>query len=88
MMNDDAPMSPAEIECETGMNYLTKIPANDSEIPDDHVLVHNHVRPAKRQGTRGFRFWTQEPSDQLVTCDCDWAPEIQLHYRIVRGESA
>jgi hypothetical protein len=30
------------------------------------VLVHNHVvPPAKRSGTRGFRFWLQPPPPVL-----------------------
>ncbi|MGH6846449.1 MAG: hypothetical protein ACREC0_03105 [Methylocella sp.] len=36
-----------------GMFYLSALPT--SPVPDRLVLVHNHVRPARRLGTRGFR---------------------------------
>jgi hypothetical protein len=44
--------------------------------PDGMVLVHNHVRPAQRSGTRGFRFWLQPPQG-VVACSCGWRPELE-----------
>ena len=74
------------------LNYLSAIP---SEVPAGEVLVHNHVKPptdgevAKAAedgegplGIRGFRAWTQAPSDKLERCDCVWAPEAGPHYRV------
>ena len=51
-------------------------------IPVGQVLVHNSVRPAWRQGTRGFRYWLQRPAGNLEVCPCQWAPELGEHYRI------
>lgn len=63
--------------------YLTLAPRADSEIPAGHVVVHNHVIPAQHLGDRGFRAWTQTPTDRTVPCDCGWAPEVETHYRIL-----
>lgn len=52
------------------MNYPSRIPES---LDAGEVLVHNGVRPTRRQGTRGFRFWTQAPTPELVLCDCAWA---------------
>ena len=61
--------------------YPPKIPAT---VTAGSVVVHNHVRPSLRQGTRGFRFWLQEPNDLVERCDCPWAPELAEHYRVLR----
>ena len=63
------------------MIYPTRIPAED-EIPDGCLLVHNRVRPALRQGTRGFRFWLTPVGDPgVVECRCGRAPKSGVHYR-------
>jgi hypothetical protein len=62
------------------LDYLPKIPA---EVPGGRVVVHNNVRPTRRVGSRGFRSWLAEPSERLVVCGCDWAPELE-HYRVAR----
>ena len=63
-----------------GMTYLDRVPA---AVPPGQVLVHNQVRPARRGGTRGFRFWLQAPpADNLEVCPCRCAPELPEHYRI------
>ena len=59
--------------------YLTKL---GGEIPAGRVVVHNQVRPTRRLGSRGFRAWLAEPSERLVLCGCDWAPELGEHYRV------
>jgi hypothetical protein len=46
------------------------------------VLVHNHVTPAQRSGTRGFRAWEDGPSSSYVVCSCGWRPELGTHYRV------
>jgi hypothetical protein len=48
------------------------------------VLVHNHVTstPTMRQGTRGFRYWEQEPTSLLEPCSCGWRLEWGKHYRM------
>jgi hypothetical protein len=52
-------------------------------IPDGQVLVHNHAKPAKTQGARGFRFWFQalDGPVRVVPCDCGWAPQLGEHHR-------
>lgn len=66
------------------VEYLSRIPAND-EVPAGRVVVHNHVvPPVRRLGTRGFRAWFAWPSERLVVCDCPWAPELHVHYRVDR----
>jgi hypothetical protein len=64
--------------------YVQTIP-DATRVPDGMVLVHNHVRPARRQGERGFRFWLQVASGRLEPCECGWAPEAGGHYRMRRG---
>jgi len=60
------------------LDYLTKIP-RDAEIPAGRVVVHNHVRPTRTLGNRGFRAWLGYAGD-AVPCDCGWAPELAVHY--------
>ena len=62
-----------------GIEYLYAIPA---EVPAGRVVVHNSVRPTRHLGSRGFRAWLAEPSERLVLCTCEWAPEIGEHYRL------
>jgi hypothetical protein len=52
-------------------------------VPEGDALVHNYVRAARRNGTRGFRFWLQPITDGIEICDCKWAPELPEHYRSV-----
>jgi len=58
------------------------VPRISTAIQPGWVLVHNHVRPARRNGTRGFRFWHQKPATTIVLCSCGWAPEHPKHYRV------
>ncbi len=46
------------------------------------VLVHNHVKPAQKSGTRGFRAWEDDPSAKYVECSCGWHPEFGTRYRV------
>jgi hypothetical protein len=64
------------------IEYLTTIPAT---TPPGRVVVHNHVRPTRRLGLRGFRAWLAVPDDRLMRCPCAWAPELPEHYRVNRG---
>ena len=64
--------------------YLRKL---GGEIPAGRVVVHNQVRPTRRLGSRGFRAWLTEPSERLVLCGCDWAPELGEHYRVKLDEN-
>lgn len=52
--------------------YITKLPA---EVPAGRFLVHNHVPPAQRIGSRGFRVWLQsdDVDPPLRACDCNWS---------------
>jgi hypothetical protein len=43
-------------------------------VPNSKVLVHN-----------GSGFWLQNPSGRLEPCDCDWAPDMGVHFRVCRG---
>jgi hypothetical protein len=62
--------------------YLRRIPR---EVPADVVVVHNHVRPTRHLGSRGFHAWLQAPdADRLEVCECGWAPELESHYRMRR----
>lgn len=57
--------------------YLSEIP---QAIPAGRILVHNHVRPAKGLGTRGFRAWLGTPANpRYEICSCGWAPGL-AHY--------
>ena len=67
------------------MEYPAELP---DAVPDGLVLVHNTVRPARRQGTRGFRFWFQSPVPGLEPCSCPWAPELGQHHRVARRNVA
>jgi hypothetical protein len=40
--------------------YPAKLPR---QIPTGQALVHNFVRPGRRPGPRGARFWLQDPPD-------------------------
>jgi hypothetical protein len=60
--------------------YLDRLPR---ALPAGRVLVHNHVRPARRLGVRGFRAWLSPPdATRLQRCACGWAPELGAHYRM------
>jgi hypothetical protein len=42
------------------VRYITGIPRKP--LPPDHVVVHNHVRPAHPIGRNGFRVWIASPT--------------------------
>jgi hypothetical protein len=68
------------------LEYPSKLP---EAIPAGKVLAHNHVRPARKQGRRGFRFWLQTPDPiTLTACNCGWAEELGQHYRVKRQATA
>ena len=72
------PLRPDNVKM-TDINLLT-----GGARPSGMVLVHNHVvPPAKRSGTRGFRFWLQPPDAGVVVCDCGWRPELGRHFSIL-----
>jgi hypothetical protein len=53
-------------------------------VPEGKRLVHNFVRPSRRQGQRGAaRYWLADPAANLIACDCNWASELGPHYRMV-----
>jgi len=74
-LREPQPRAPAHNGVTT--SYLACFP---DPVPDGEVLVHNRVRPAKRGGTRGFRFWLQVPSPDLSACHCGWAAELGQHF--------
>jgi prophage regulatory protein len=70
-------------ECRYPRQYLpsgTRV-TDIEAIPPGKILVHNHVRPAERQGERGFRFWWADDAARHEPCDCGWAPHLPAHYR-------
>jgi len=60
---------------EEGVHYLRRIP---KALVEGRVLVHNHITPHPKIGTKGFRAWTQLKTGGLVRCHCDWAG-VDLH---------
>jgi hypothetical protein len=53
--------------------YYDRVPKS---IPAGKVLVHNDVYPvARRNGSRGSRFWLQPMAANLLRCDCGWHPD-------------
>jgi hypothetical protein len=61
------------------MVYLKRLP---TRIPKGMHLVHNTVLPTRRLGFRGFRAWLTPHEERLERCDCGWAPELGVHYRV------
>jgi hypothetical protein len=61
-------------------HWTTELRRLPRAVPSGLVLVHNHVRPVRRLGARGFRAWLSPPSDQLSPCPCGWAPELGHHF--------
>ena len=67
-----------------GIEYLFEMPES---VPEDRILVHNHVRRQPRLGQNGFRAWLHGPEpdlDRHEVCDCGWAPQFAEHYRVIR----
>ncbi len=64
------------------LNYLSDVPKS---VPPGKIVVHNDVRPTKQFGVRGFRAWLVEPSPQYEVCPCEWAPGLDVHYRVRDG---
>lgn len=75
-----------EVQARRAAAYLRSIPKT---VPPGLVVVHNHVRPTRRLGSRGFRAWlaVREPAEyKIVRCPCSWAPELETHYRVNVGK--
>jgi hypothetical protein len=54
-------------------------------VPVGKVVVHNHVKPSRIVGNRGFRAWLSAPKNREITvCDCAWAPELGQHFQMKR----
>ena len=64
------------------LNYLAHVPKS---VPPGKIVVHNNVRPTKQLGMRGFRAWLAEPSPRYEVCPCEWAPGLDVHYRVRDG---
>ena len=84
----DSPRPPEDISdlisTALGIEYLTELP---DTIPEDRILVHNHVRSQPRLGQNGFRAWLHGPEPELDRhdiCACGWAPQFPEHYRVHR----
>lgn len=79
------PPAIAALARQIGFEYPASIPR---DVPEGRIVVHNRVRPATRQGVRGFRFWTEPASTaSRVECDCEWAPHLPEHYRVAQASS-
>ncbi len=71
----------AEDEDMEYLNYLSDVPKS---VPPGKIVVHNDVRPTQL-GMRGFLAWLVEPSPQYEVCPCEWAPGLDVHYRVRDG---
>ena len=64
--------------------YMTAVPRK--ELREGRVLVHNDATPQPKIRRHGFRAWTQQKTDRLIECHCDWAG-VDLHglphYRVI-----
>lgn len=66
-----------------GIDYLSDVP---DTVPTGTWVVHNHVRPARSLGERGFRAWLTAPdADRYEQCGCTWASHLGEHYRVRRN---
>jgi hypothetical protein len=52
------------------IEYLRALPR---VVPNGKVLVHD-----------GLTYWLQNPSGGLEPCDCDWALDMGVHFRVCR----
>ncbi len=68
--------------------YLSDVPRS---VPFGKIVVHDHVHPTSKfvhptskfkLGSRGFRAWLAKPSPRYEVCPCEWAPELDVHYRV------
>jgi len=61
-------------------DYLNEVPR---KVPEGRIVVHNHVRPARYLGQRGFRAWADPVGTPArVVCRCGWASHLPEHYRV------
>ena len=79
-MADQHPTPETELPAH-GRAYRERLPA---AIPAGHFLVHNSVRPARRGGWRGSRYWLQDHAFGFERCPCGWTSELGAHYRVTR----
>jgi hypothetical protein len=69
--------------------YLDRIPWPE-DVPAGVAIVHNNMRFAGKGrmiGPNGFRIWAQRLEDSeppIEVCTCNWAPELERHYRATR----
>ena len=64
--------------------YLFRTP---KVVPENRIIVHNHVMPQRELGTEGFRAWLADRNAteyQVEVCPCGWAPHLREHYRVKR----
>ena len=59
-------------------------------MPSGRFLVHNHIKPAelarKTLALEGSGCGCNQADDEdVVLCDCGWAPELGKHYITVRS---
>jgi hypothetical protein len=61
------------------LEYINEIP---DPMPEEKILVHNHVSPTPWIGYRGFRVWLATKTDDHIECPCWYAPQLGKHYRL------
>jgi hypothetical protein len=61
------------------LEYINEIP---DPMPEEKILVHNHVSPSPWIGFRGFRVWLATKTDEHAECPCWFAPQLGKHYRL------
>jgi hypothetical protein len=81
-MMKQPPVPPDWLTLARNADYLSKLP---KRVPAGRVLIHNHVKPTRRLGSRGFRAWlAAEDTPGIEACDCGWCPEFERHFRASR----
>jgi hypothetical protein len=68
------------------LDYLHRFP-KPADVPLGKVVCHNQVvvgiTPNRRPGVQGFRaWWVDQDADNLVVCQCGWAPKLGTHFRL------
>jgi hypothetical protein len=57
-------------------DYLRRVP----KAPV--VVIHSFApgNPRRALGRDGFRAWIGELCEGIVPCNCNWAPQLDMHY--------
>jgi hypothetical protein len=69
------------LDARTGKAYGLRIPGR--------IVVHNQVnhRANTRNGTNGFRWWSEFLGEKHAICRCGWQPKEPPHYKLAAGRA-